>query len=202
MKRTGLLLIESSVFANPVFSNPFFLALVLILSIFVLTQAAAAQSTSPAPTVYAESFRQGPTRIIEDKFEARLTPANPTYRERIKDTAGNDRYELTITPQGPSGDNKITSWRIQLSDLHHTIYSNLLMEEQEPSQDPKNNLWWLNPNRFGLVPIRAKRIIKVEGFYVLFQVKDLHFTPLDSPYLDSMAVQFDLTNRDPRNSRQ
>ena len=34
----------------------------------------------------------------------------------------------------------------------------------------------------------------------LIQVKDLHFTPLDSPYLDSMAVQFAFSNSDPRAS--
>jgi len=166
------------------------------LVLVVVVAAASAQSTSP--TVYAESFRKGSTHITEEKFEAKLTPADPTYREPIKDSAGNDRYELTITPQGPLGDNKITSWRVNLRDLHHTIYNNLLVEEQEPSQDPKNNLWWLNPNRFGLVPIRAKRIIQVDAFYVVFEVKDLHFTPLDSPYLDSMTVRFEFSNRDPR----
>lgn len=167
-----------------------------ILALLLAAAATLAQSNSP--TVYAESFRQGTTRIAEEKFEAKLSPTNPTYRERIKDSSGNDRYELTITPQGPWGDTNVTSWRIQLRDLQHSIYNNLLLEAQEPSQDPKNNLWWLNPNRFGLVPIRARRIIKVDGFYVIFQVKDLHFTPLDSPYLDSMAVQFELSNSDPR----
>lgn len=154
-----------------------------------------------SPTLYAESFRKGATRVTEDKFEVTLSPVNSTYRERIKDSAGNDRYELTITPQGPAGDNKITSWRVLLRDLRHTIYHNLLVENQEPSQEPKNNLWWLDPNRFGPVPIRAKRIVKVDDFYVAFQVTDLHFTPLDSPYLDSMVVQFEFTNNDPRNAR-
>ena len=166
------------------------------LLLVVLAAATCAQST--APTVYAESFRKGSTRVTEEKFEVKLTPTDSTYRERIKDSAGNDRYELTITPQGPQGDNKVTSWRVNLRDLHYTIYDNLLVEDQEPSQDPKNNLWWLNPNRFGLVPIRAKRIIRVDGFYVVFEVKDLHFTPLDSPYLDSLAVRFQFSNSDPR----
>jgi hypothetical protein len=156
---------------------------------------------SPPPTVYAESFRKGSTRITEDNFEAKLTPDNATYRERIKDSVGNDRYELTITPQGPEGDKQITSWRVKLRDLRHDIYSNILLAEQEPSPDPKNNLWWLNPNRFGGVPIRARRIMKVDGFYVMFQVKDLHFTPLDSPYLDSLDVKFAFTNSDPRVTR-
>lgn len=168
-----------------------------VLPLFILlTVIATAQN--PSPTFYAESFRKGSTHITEDKFEARLSPASSTYRERVKDSAGNDRYELTITPQGPEGDNKVTSWRVQLRDLRHAIYHNLLVENQEPSQDPNNNLWWLSPNQAGLVPIRARRIVKVDSFYVVFQVKDLHFTPLDSPYLDTMVVHFEFTNSDPR----
>jgi hypothetical protein len=147
-----------------------------------------------SPAIYAESFRQGSTRITEESFEAKLSPQNATYRERIKDSRGNDRYELTITPHVPEGDNKITSWTVKLRDLRHSIYNNILMAGQEPSTDAKNNLWLLDPNRFGPVPIRSRRIIKVDGFYVLIQVKDLHFTPLDSPYLDSMVVGFAFSN--------
>jgi len=157
-----------------------------------------AQST---PTIYAESFRKGSTQITEESFAAQLAPGNATYRERIKDSRGVDRYELTITPQGPEGDKQITSWRVKLKDLHHEIYSNILLENQEPSPDPKNNLWWLDPNGFGGVPIRALRIMKVDSFYVTIQVKDLHFTPLDSPYLDSLDVKFVFSNSDPRTSR-
>jgi hypothetical protein len=163
--------------------------------------AASAWGQSDAPTVYTESFRKGATQITEDNFEAKLTPENAIYRELIKDMHGNDRYELTITPQGPEGDNKITSWRVTLRDLHHSIYHNILMADQQPSTDPKNNLWWLNPNQLGLVPIRAKRIVKVDGFYVAIQVKHLHFTPLDSPYLDSMDVQFNFSNSDPHSGK-
>jgi hypothetical protein len=154
-----------------------------------------------APTIYAESFRQGSTRITEEAFDATLTPDDATYRERIKDALGNDRYELTISPQVMEGGKEITSWRVRLRDLHHSIYSNILLADQQPSPDAKNNLWWLNPNRFSSVPIRAKRIMKVDGFYVVMQVKDLHFTPLDSPYLDSMAVHFGFSNSDPRTVR-
>lgn len=166
-----------------------------ICGLALLAVSAAAQNS---PTIYAESFRKGATRIVENNFDAKLTPESPTYRERLKDTAGNDRYELTITPQGPEGDSKITSWKVRLRDLRHSIYSNILLSEQSPSADAKNNLWWLDPNPFGPVPIRAKRVVKVDGFYVTMQVKDMHFTPLDSPYLDSMTVQFSLTNSDPR----
>jgi hypothetical protein len=52
-----------------------------------------------------------------------------------------------------------------------------------------------------LGPIRAKRIVEVDGFYVVIQVKDLHFRPLDSPYLGSMLVRFEFTDSDPRGER-
>jgi hypothetical protein len=152
----------------------------------------------PSQTLYAESFRHGSTRITEESFEAKLDPRNAIYRERIKDTRGEDRYVLSILPLGPVGDTKITSWQVKLVDLHHNIYDNILLASQGPSQDPKMNLWWLTPRRYAPVPIDARRIIKVDGFYVVLQVKAYHFTPLDSPYLDSMTVQVKLTNSDPR----
>jgi hypothetical protein len=173
----------------------------IILSVVAILIVMAAWAQSGDPTMYAESFRKHATRVTEESFEAKLTPENPSYRERIKDSAGNDRYELTITPQGPEGDNKITSWRVALRDLEHGIYPNLLVADQQPSTEAKNTLWWLNPNPFVPVPIRARRIVKVDGFYVVMQVKDLHFTPLDSPYLDSMTVKFVFADSDPRTGR-
>ena len=150
---------------------------------------------------YAESFRQGATQVREESFEAKLDSHIGIYRERIKDSRGNDRYALTIIPQGPEGDDKITSWQVKLADLHHTIYDNVLVASQEPSSDPKNNLWWLDPKKFSAVPINARRIIKVDNFYVALQVKAYHFTPGDSPYLDSMSVEVKFSNTDPRTEK-
>ncbi|HEY3972450.1 MAG TPA: hypothetical protein VGM18_05565 [Candidatus Sulfotelmatobacter sp.] len=172
-------------------------ALAVLAWILMATPSLAQSAT---PTLYAESYRQGSTRITEETFEAKLTPENAYYHEPIKDSTGKDRYDLSITPRMPGGDDRITSWVVRLKDFHHDIFFNLLMANQEPSEDAKNNLWKLDPNRLGPVPIRARRVIKVEGFYVVIRVKDLHFTPLDSPYLDSMEVQFALTNSDPRSS--
>jgi hypothetical protein len=162
--------------------------------------AATVTAQEPAPIIYAESFRQGPTQITEQSFEAKLSPQNQDYNERLKDSRGNDRYVITITPQGPEGDTKITSWQVKLADLHHTIYDNVLLSAQEPSLDAKNNLWRLDPAKFAVVSIRAQRVIKVDSFYVVLQVKAFHFTPIDSPYLDSMTVQVKFTNSDPRGS--
>src|ERR1019366_10642270 len=104
----------------------------------VLCVAMRLAAQSPPAPVYAESFRQGATHVVEESFEARLTPQNPVYRERIKDLHGADRYVFSIIPQGPQGDTKITSSQVKLADLQHSIYDNLLTS-QVPSDDPTND---------------------------------------------------------------
>jgi hypothetical protein len=160
----------------------------------------AAQSSPPA--MYAESFRHGETRVVEDSLDVKLSPQDAAYREHIKDSYGNDRYVLTILPRMPEGGTEITSWQARLTDLHHPIYSNILLTSPQPPDDPngayKDALWRLEPGSFATVPIGAKRIIKVDGFYLVLQVTAFHFTPPDSPYLDSMTVAVQFTNTDPR----
>jgi hypothetical protein len=148
---------------------------------------------------------------MEDHFEIQLTPRDPVFRDRVKDSNGADRYLLTITPHGPEGDTEVTSWLVRLVDLQHKMYDNILLTSNAPSgesslnsqgsdsnSDPKNDLWRLDPSTFAPVPVRAQRIIKVDGFYVFLRVKAFHFTPPDSPYLDSMSVFVEFTNADPR----
>lgn len=152
------------------------------------------------PTVYAESYRKGSTRITEDKFELKLTSANPGYKQRVRDASGVERYELTVTPKigEGEGNDKITSWVVRLTDLRHAIYGNLLQFDQESSEEPRDNLYWLNPAHSAPVPILARRIVKVEGFYVAFQVKSFHYNPPDTAYMDSMTVEWEFSNRDSR----
>ena len=158
----------------------FLIPLILCGAVHLCAQAAFAP-------IYAESFRQGSTRIIEERFEVKLTPKDSIYRERIKDSHGADRFVFSIVPHGPEGDTEITSWQVKLADLHHAIYDNVLLTTQQPSADPKDALWRLGSFPIRAVPLRVKRIIKVENFYVVLQVKASHFTPPDSPYLDSMT---------------
>jgi hypothetical protein len=91
---------------------------------------------------------------------------------------------------------------VKLADLRHTIYDNVLLASldlsDDPKNDPKNSLWRLDPSINAAVPAGARRIIKVDSFYVVLQVKAYHFTPLDSPYLDSMTVSVEFRNTDPR----
>jgi hypothetical protein len=171
----------------------------LLPIVLCVTMRLAAQS-APAP-VYAESFRQGSTRIVEDSFEVKLTPQDSVYKERLKDLRGDDHYAFSIVPQQPEGDTKITSWQAKMADLRHPIYDNVLLTSLDPPDDPKNvknTLCRLLPSTFAAVPVDAKRIMKVDGFYVVLQVKAYHFTPPDSPYLDSMTVHVEFRNTDPR----
>jgi hypothetical protein len=64
----------------------------------------AASTQNSSPTVYAENFRRGPTRITEDKFELKLTPGDPSYKQRLRDSSGAERYKLTITPKIGEGE--------------------------------------------------------------------------------------------------
>lgn len=173
-----------------------------VLLLVPIVLCAAMRLPAQSPTAYAESFRQGAGHVVEESFEAKLTPQDAEYRERIKDSRGADRYAFSIVPYIPQGDSKITSWQVKLSDLHHPIYDNVLLTSPTPSDDPankaKDSLWRLDPSRFAAVPVSAKRVIKVESFYVVLEVKAYHFTPLDSPYLDSMTVAVEFRNTDPR----
>jgi hypothetical protein len=172
----------------------------LFLMIVCMAMPLAAQSA--ATEVYAQSFRQGSTRVVEDSFDIKLTQQDAIFRQRIKDLAGNDRYAFSIVPQGPEGDTKITSWQGTMADLLHPVFTNVLLISPNPSDDPKNEaknaicrLW---PSTFALVPVGARRIMKVDNFYVVLQVKAYHFTPPESPYLDSMTVHVEFRNTDPR----
>jgi hypothetical protein len=164
---------------------------------------------TPAP-IFAESFHQGPTRIIEDQFEVKLTPQDPIFRKRIKDSHGVECYALSITPLGPEHGSDITSWQVKLADLNHRSLDDVLLTTATPTFDPGNNpsndpgidprdvLGYLNPSNSARVLLSTKRIIKVESFYLVLLVKAHRFNPPDSPYLESMTVSVDLTNTDPR----
>jgi hypothetical protein len=183
--------------------KPRWLLLVLMSAALCAAVRLAAQST--ATEVYAESFRTGSTRVVEDGFEVKLMPQDPLYRQRLKDSRGTDRYVFSIIPKVPEGDTKITSWQGTMADLQHPIYDNVLLVSPNPSDDPKNDaknaLFRLWPASSAAVPVGARRIMKVDNFYVVLQVKAYHFTPPESQYLDSMTVQVEFRNSDPRQSQ-
>ncbi|HYM77327.1 MAG TPA: hypothetical protein VE377_15235 [Candidatus Dormibacteraeota bacterium] len=164
--------------------------LLAALSVPVFAQAA-------PPVLYAESFRQGRVPIEEDGFSVGVSARSAGYVEHVTDSRGNDRYELGIETRLDEAGN-IVSWSVLLRDLRHPRYGNVLMCEREPSDDPIKNLWLLDTSHSSPVPIDAKRVIKVDGFYVTIQVKNRHFAQEGASYPDYADVHFTFTNSDPR----
>jgi hypothetical protein len=147
--------------------------------------------------IYAESFRKGPARVMESETEVALTSQSPTCRLRVKDQSGKDRYELGCFPQqAAENDPRITSWQIRLADLHHKMYTNVLAASVDPTED-RTQVGWLDPGKFAKILITKERVVKVDGFYCVLQVKDFHFANLSQPYLDRMTLTVRFTNSMP-----
>jgi hypothetical protein len=164
----------------------------MIAAASLLTIQAIAQ-TSPS-FVYVESFRRGPTQVREEALEVDLDPHNSTCEIRIKDQAGRDRYRFFCTPQRVGeGDERILGWQVGLADLHHKQYRNVLMSFPDAAED-KIQIGWLDPGKFAKIPLTKERVIRVDGFYCVVQVKDHHFVTQEQLYLDRMKLDVLFTN--------
>ncbi len=147
-----------------------------------------------ASFAYEESFRKGQTRVVETSFEVTLDPANPTCLIHVKDQAARDRYLFACAPERVGqGDERINAWQVRLQDLHHAFYTNVLMGTPDPTQD-KVQVGWLDPGKFAKIPITTERVIKVDAFYCVLQVKEYHFVAPDQPYLDRLTLNVRFTN--------
>jgi hypothetical protein len=151
-----------------------------------------------APILYAESFRQGTVRIEEDAFGVGLNAHDADSFEWVLDSHGNHRYDLSIEVERAEPGDQVISWSLVLKDLRHPKAGNILMSAPEASTDPTQDLWKLDLSRSSAVPTRVKRIIKVDGFYVTIEVKDVHFPMRDAQYPDLAYINLTITNRDPR----
>jgi hypothetical protein len=173
---------------------------ITLVGVLALTLQTWAQTLPKA--IYVESFRKGPTRISEQAIVANLTAENANYRVTIKDSAGNDRFQLSLEPQREEGGaERIVSWRVLLTDPHRRYLGNYLVatKPSEPLSDqPQHRAWWLDPSPYAVVPLLAPRVFKIEDFYCVIQVKDFHVLIPESHLLDSMRVVLRFTGADPR----
>lgn len=150
--------------------------------------------------VYVESFRKLSSKIQETDFEVKLDAKNPSHQYQIKDSEGNGRYKLSFTPMrvGP-GDDRILAWRVTLIDSRHPVYGDLLLPSRNPdfNEGAAGHAERLDANPYALVPLTAKRIIKVDQFYCVMQVRDYHLLVPEKAYVDSMSVEVKFTNANP-----
>ncbi len=126
------------------------------------------------------------------------TRMTPIPLNGFVDSHGNHRYDLSIEVERAEPGDQVISWSLVLKDLRHPKAGNILMSAPEASTDPTQDLWKLDLSRSSAVPTRVKRIIKVDGFYVTIEVKDVHFPMRDAQYPDLAYINLTITNRDPR----
>jgi len=162
-------------------------------------------SQASAAPVYIESFREGRTEITEKRLDIQLTAEQPVYEDTLLDSSGNSRYKLMILPVRIAPDDPgIISWRVSLLDLKHKFYGNLLARgrEVQVTDDPRDQVTWLDPNPYALIPLKNLRVIKVEKFYCTIQVVDTHSSLAPQQRrLQSMTVKIEFMNHNPlRNS--
>jgi hypothetical protein len=171
-----------------------------ILGVLVLAAHSWAQTAPKA--IFVESFRKGPTRISEQSILANLNSQNPYYKAAIKDFDGTDRYQISLEPHREAGGaERIVSWQVQLIDPRRRYLGNYLVATKPPeplSDRAQDRAWWLDPSPYAVVPLLARRVFKVEGFYCVIQVKDYHVLTPESRLLDSMRVELQFTGTDPR----
>jgi hypothetical protein len=163
-----------------------------MLALVLLAVDTAAQTA--ASFVYVESFRKGQTRVTEQTLQVDLDPHNPSCEIRVKDQSGRERYRFLCAPQRVGqGDDRILGWQVRLVDLQHKMYNNVLMPSPDVTQD-KTQVGWLDPGRFAKIPLMSERVVKIDNFYCVVQVKDFHFVTQQQPYLDHMTVDVRFTN--------
>lgn len=154
---------------------------------------------------YIESWKRGTRQVQEQKICIRLNKAKPEYETQIKDNSGTVRYKLRLWPgRDNENDSSIVEWMVELIDITQGSEANLLNPSNDEEQDyfsAKDRIGWLyplkNPKSTGaesdVVPIFAKRIIKIENFHLIIEVKGVHFSP-NKEGLDSITVQVEFTN--------
>lgn len=165
-----------------------------------------APTTGSPATVYVESWRTGFSQIKPHKIFKRLHPRKPEYETLIRSENGKTAYKLSIWPgyvRGPGSG--ITGWTVELTRVGDDAGVNLLKPSNHAGQDyfdARDRIAWLYPledpkakgAESAVIPFLAKRVIKIEGFYCIIQVKDYRFSEPTKDTLDTISVKIELKN--------
>jgi len=161
-----------------------------------LASSAVSVAADSDKVIYSDSFKKGTTRITEQTLEVALTPEHARQEVKVLDSSGKPRYTLRFVPDIPTGDTKIVGWFVRLTDAHHKIYDSILPKSPDLSQDTQQ-LWWLDAKPYAKTLLQARRVIKVEQFYCVIQVKDVKRLVPAQHYLNLMNVVVQFTNTKP-----
>lgn len=173
-----------------------------------------AQQETATSTVYVESWKAN-KKISEEVLNFNLNSTEKPNPEYIRDASLNF-YKLTLVRVPSDNDTyDFEHWAVQLQQVlskpgkKEKLGCNLLAVETcgsggdnfpkensvgilFPAETPKNSLEKIY---FGFYyPISAKRVIKVQNFYVLIQVRNYKMNDINPKKLDSMDVTIEFKN--------
>jgi hypothetical protein len=186
-----------------------FLAILLLL----MASICYGQQQTNASEIYVESWKAG-NKIREQVLTFNLDSSQPEYTTIIRDVgAGYYKLSLRHFPAGEK-DYQLEYWVVQLKEVlsernrKEKLGYNLLAVEAGsggdnfpredyigflyPREIPKNALEKLLDGRF--YPISARRVIKVQNFYVVIQVNSFRMNDANLKKLDSMNVTIEFRN--------
>jgi hypothetical protein len=159
---------------------------------------------------YIESWEKGPSQVQEQKLQIEMNADRPEYEASIRDSTGRTRYKLSIWPDRAGVKNiDIIGWVVELIDITKNEKVNLLRPTNDIEQDyftDEDYVWWLHPlestkatrGKNAALSIFTKRVIKVERFYCIIEVKGFHLSKRNRAVLDSISVQVEFTNSYPK----
>lgn len=163
--------------------------------------------------VCVDSWREGDERVVERGFRLNLKPGR---RERVADvrTASGRRSYKLLFRYDPVPGIKLDHWKVELREVlagaagrGGTLGPNLLTAEGPgpggdnfPRADlvgylyPKTDPHVFKGDRLAFYPINAKRVVKVEDFFLVLQVESYRFNARRPNALDSLVLDVRLTN--------
>jgi hypothetical protein len=192
-------------------------SILLITLLLLLTNICNAQQTgAPVSEIYVESWITG-NKIREQVLTFNLDSTQREHTAIVRDIgAGYYKLILRHFPAGKE-DYQLEYWFVQLRPIlsernqrKEKLGENLLTTTRSwsgkhyfprednvgylyPRETPKSVLEKLLDGQF--YPISAKRVIKVQNFYVVIQVNNFKMNETNSKKLDSMNVTVEFSNR-------
>ena len=186
----------------------------IILSLNFILFTVAAFPQGKTNLFYVESWKKGEQKVQEQKLVIALNQNNLEYEKTINDSAGKPRHILQIRHWPLKTDSYLyESWWVDVCEFRKpnrkpkvATDCKLLGIEGRGVGDnfPKEDyIGWLYPleqpdffrNGVAAYPILAKRVIKVDGFYCVIQVKDYKMSSSNPKAVDSLTVEIEFTNK-------